>query len=103
MSLFTFSTIRNDENTDDYPVMAFICECKPRPGTLCVQKCLKLGVPKGPLLGVLKNGETVTLDNGVTVQPKDVREPDDPGPIFLGKNLLSQNESLSLHFRFVCI
>lgn len=74
---------RSDENSDDYPVMSFICECKPRPGALSFAKCMKLGVPKGPLLGKLKNGESVTLDNGVTIQPDDVREPNDPGPIFL--------------------
>lgn len=65
--------------------MAFLCECKPRPGTLSMAKCLKLGVPKGPLLGRLKNGETLTLENGTIVRPEDVKEPDDPGPIFLGK------------------
>lgn len=63
--------------------MAYICECKPRPGALSVTKCLQLGVPKGPLLGKLKNGESVTLANGSVVHADDVREPDDPGPTFL--------------------
>lgn len=63
--------------------MAFICECKPRPGALNFQMCLKLGVPKGPLLGILKNGESITLENGTVINPKDVCDPDDPGPIFL--------------------
>lgn len=71
--------------------MSYICECKPRPGALSLEKCLNLGVPKGPLLGRLKNGETLTLDNGVTVKPEDVREPDDPGPIFLGFEIISMN------------
>lgn len=65
--------------------MAFLCKCKPRPGTLSMQKCVGFGVPKGPLLGKLKNGETVTLDDGKIVRPEDVCEPDDPGPIFFGK------------------
>lgn len=68
--------------------MAFICECKPRPGALSLEKCLQLGVPKGPLLGKLKNGETLTLENGTVVYPADVRDPDDPGPIFLGLNTI---------------
>lgn len=63
--------------------MAYICECKPRPGALSASKCLQLGVPKGPLLGKLKNGETITLVNGTTIHAEDVREPDDPGPTFL--------------------
>lgn len=68
--------------------MAFICECKPRPGALSLEKCLRLGVPKGPLLGKLKNGETVTLENGSVIRAENVREPDDPGPIFLGNNMI---------------
>lgn len=85
------STCSNDDNCDDYPVMAFICECKPRPGTLSLEKCLELGVPKGPMLGKLKNGETLTLANGRIVRPEDVKEPDDPGPIFLGKQHQSRS------------
>lgn len=64
-------------------VMAFVCRCKPRPGTLSLKKCIDRGVPKGPLLGKLKNGESVTLENGTTVHPREVCEPDDPGPIFI--------------------
>lgn len=66
--------------------MAFLCECKPRPGALSLEKCLEFGVPKGPMLGRLKNGETLTLENGRIVRPEDVKDPDDPGPIFLGKH-----------------
>lgn len=63
--------------------MAYLCECKPRPGALSASKCFQLGVPKGPLLGKLKNGESITLDNGTVIHADDVREPSDPGPIFL--------------------
>lgn len=68
---------------DAKSVMAFVCRCKPRPGTLSLQKCLERGVPKGPLLGKLKNGENITLENGVIVNAADVCEPDDPGPVFI--------------------
>lgn len=78
-----FFFIFSDGINNDYNVMAFICECKPRPGALNVQKCVKLGVPKGPMLGILKNGESITLGNGKIINPEDVRDPDDPGPIFL--------------------
>lgn len=64
--------------------MCFLCKCKPKPGSLSLEKCLKMGVPKGPLLGKLKNGETVTTESGITVRAEDVRGPDDPGPTFLG-------------------
>lgn len=85
--IFVFSD-DEQEHKDNNSVMAFICECKPRPGALSLEKCLQLGVPKGPLLGKLKNGETLTLENGTVVYPADVRDPDDPGPIFLGLNTI---------------
>lgn len=68
---------------DENPAMSFICKCKARPGALSLEKCLARGVPKGPLLGKLKNGEIVTLDNGTMVIPADVCDPDDPGPTFV--------------------
>ncbi|KAK9692788.1 Metallo-beta-lactamase superfamily [Popillia japonica] len=63
--------------------MAYICRLQPRPGALSLEKCVEHGVPPGPLLGKLKNGEDITLESGVVVQSVDVREPDDPGPIFI--------------------
>ncbi|KAL9647304.1 hypothetical protein ABK040_011671 [Willaertia magna] len=41
-------------------------------GKLDMEKAKQLGVPKGPLLGQLKNGKEITLDNGKTIHPKDV-------------------------------
>lgn len=64
--------------------MAYICRLQPRPGALSLEKCVEHGVPPGPLLGKLKIGEDITLESGVVVQSVDVREPDDPGPIFIG-------------------
>lgn len=82
--------------------MCFLCECKPRPGSLSLEKCLKLGVPKGPLLGKLKNGETITIENGTTVRPEDVKEPDDPGPTFLGcLNIAIANTNTVRYFIFI--
>lgn len=75
--------LSRDNFESDKSVMAFICRCKARPGALSLEKCLELGVPKGPLLGKLKNGEIITLDNGNVVNPADVCDPDDPGPIFI--------------------
>lgn len=64
--------------------MAYICQLQPRPGALNLDKCVRLGVPAGPLLGKLKAGEDVVLPNGNVVSSKEVREPDDAGPVFLG-------------------
>ncbi|CAH1109294.1 unnamed protein product [Psylliodes chrysocephalus] len=63
--------------------MAYICILKPRPGALNLDKCLRMGVRPGPLLGRLKAGEDVKLVNGKIVTAKDVCEPDDPGLIFI--------------------
>lgn len=65
--------------------MAYICELKPKLGTLSLERCVDKGVPPGPLLGKLKNGEDIILANGETVLAADVRDPDDPGPVILGE------------------
>lgn len=62
--------------------MAFVCQLKPRPGALSLEKCVDRGVPPGPLLGQLKNGHDVQLPDGRIVRAADVRSPDDPGPTF---------------------
>lgn len=64
-------------------VTAYICKLKPKPGVLCLEKCVERGVPPGPLLGQLKSGKDVTLPNGQVVKASDVKGPDDPGPVFI--------------------
>lgn len=39
---------------------------------------------RGPLLGILKNGEDVQLPDGNVVYSKDVTFPDEIGPVFIG-------------------
>lgn len=63
--------------------VAYICTLKKRPGTLDLAKCVELGVKPGPLLGQLKNGQDVVLPDGSLVLSKDVKTPDDPGPVFI--------------------
>jgi ribonuclease Z len=43
-----------------------------RPGRFDVEGADRLGVPDGPLRGLLQRGEPVTLDDGTTVQPAQV-------------------------------
>jgi ribonuclease Z len=47
---------------------------KPLPPKLQIAKATALGVPKGPLLAKLKNGEDVTLEDGSIVHSEDVTE-----------------------------
>lgn len=52
---------------------------KPLPPKLQIAKATALGVPKGPLLARLKNGEDVVLEDGTIVKSKEVTEPGDRG------------------------
>ncbi|XP_075155770.1 ribonuclease Z [Haematobia irritans] len=61
----------------DSVVISYICTLKPRPGPLNLEKCVEHGVPPGPLLGLLKNGVDVTLENGTLVKSADVSEPNE--------------------------
>ncbi|XP_068213231.1 ribonuclease Z, mitochondrial-like [Palaemon carinicauda] len=63
--------------------VAYICRPPPKAGALLLQKCVKEGVPPGPLLGDLKRGQNVTLPNGKVVLASEVTAPDDPGPVFI--------------------
>lgn len=66
-------------------MMAFACKIHPKTGTLDIEKCVEKGVPAGPLLGKLKNGEDIILENGEKVLSADVVSPSESGPLFLGK------------------
>ncbi|XP_075973216.1 ribonuclease Z isoform X2 [Anticarsia gemmatalis] len=63
--------------------VAYICTLKKRLGTLDLAKCVELGVKPGPMLGQLKSGQDVVLPDGTLVLAKDVKTPDDPGPVFI--------------------
>lgn len=65
--------------------MSYVCRLKPKPGFLDLDKCVKHNVPPGPLLGLLKSGNDITLSDGTLVKSSDVTSPDDPGPVFIGK------------------
>lgn len=43
-----------------------------RPGEFNPEKAAALGVPRGPLWGMLQRGESVTAQDGSTVRPEDV-------------------------------
>lgn len=73
------------DNRHKQMCLNYICKIQPRAGALSLDKCVKMGVPPGPLLGRLKGGEDITLPNGVVVKSSDVCEPDEPGPVFIGK------------------
>lgn len=61
------------------PCFGYRIEQKDLPGELLFDKAQSLGVPKGPLLGQLKSGRDITLDNGVIVRAADVVAPPQKG------------------------
>ena len=49
---------------DDSDVQAYLCNFSPRPGKLDIDKCVEFGIKPGPVLGKLKSGQDVTLEDG---------------------------------------
>jgi len=54
------------------PCFGYVLTEKDRPGEFNVENAKALGVPMGPMWGLLQKGETVTLDDGTTVNPDQV-------------------------------
>ncbi|KAL8603885.1 hypothetical protein ACOMHN_049703 [Nucella lapillus] len=52
--------------------VAYICWPHPPQRRIILEKCVDLGIEKGPVLGRLKNGESITLENGTVVCPDQV-------------------------------
>ncbi|XP_053210390.1 ribonuclease Z, mitochondrial-like isoform X2 [Panonychus citri] len=61
----------------------YICRLHERPGKLLIAKCIELKIPPGPILGRLKSGEDVTLEDGRIIKSQDVIEPSQPGSTFV--------------------
>lgn len=61
------------------PCFGYRIEQKDLPGELLIEKALALGVPKGPLLGQLKSGKDITLDQGRIVRASEVVAPPQRG------------------------
>ncbi len=61
------------------PSYGFRIEQKALPPKLLIDRAREMGVPKGPLLAKLKNGEDVTLEDGSTILSEDVTEPGEKG------------------------
>lgn len=52
---------------------------KDRPGRFDVERAKALGIPPGPVYGQLKQGKTITLDDGRRIRGTDLCGPDEPG------------------------
>jgi ribonuclease Z len=54
-----------------------------RPGTFDVEQAKALGIPFGPLYGKLKNGESITLEDGQVIHGPDLCGPTEMGRKFV--------------------
>jgi len=84
----------------DASVIAYICNLKSKPGALNLEKCVEHNVPPGPLLGLLKNGIDITLDNGKIVKAKDVCDPNEKPMSFIFLDIPSEEFLTSLQTQF---
>jgi ribonuclease Z len=61
------------------PSFGYRVEEHDRPGELDAERACELGVPVGPLLGLLKRGETVRLDDGRLIDGRELVGPPQQG------------------------
>lgn len=69
---------------------------KDRPGTLLADKLVEAGVQPGPIFRKIKNGESVTLENGRIIEPHQFLGPEQKGRIvtILGDTRYCENSKL---------
>ncbi len=72
-------TVRAGELRHVVPCFGYRIEQKELPGELLMEKVQALGVPKGPLLGQLKRGHNIELENGIIIKATDVVAPPKKG------------------------
>ncbi|XP_076390326.1 ribonuclease Z isoform X2 [Megachile rotundata] len=64
-------------------VVCYICEVHPKRGKLLIDKCLEYGIEAGPERRLLKDGGSITKEDGTVIESKDVCEPDGPKTTFI--------------------
>lgn len=65
-----------DEGGNNVSVV-YLAEIAAQKGKICLEKCFQLRVPRKMVFD-LENGNSVTLENGQTILPSDVCNPDQP-------------------------
>jgi ribonuclease Z len=61
------------------PAFGYRVTERDRPGRFHVERAQALGIPSGPLYGQLKQGKTITLEDGRQVAGQDLCDPPQPG------------------------
>ncbi|WP_088006401.1 ribonuclease Z [Indiicoccus explosivorum] len=80
-TIFDDGEFRVDARLLDHviPTFGYRINQQPLPPVLLPEKAASFGVPKGPLLGKLKNGQDIVLEDGTVVRSADVTAPGAPG------------------------
>lgn len=68
-------TIRSVPLRHSRTCVGYVFEEKPRPGVFYPEKAAEAAVPRGPLWSSLQRGESITLEDGSTVDPSRVLGP----------------------------
>ncbi|CAD5113231.1 DgyrCDS2410 [Dimorphilus gyrociliatus] len=63
--------------------IVYVCKPHPKPRNVDLEKCVDVGLTLGPLVAKLKNGESVTLENGNIINPEQVLSPPEPVSTFI--------------------
>jgi ribonuclease Z len=72
-------TVRCAPLTHRVPAYAYRVDQKPRPGRFDVERARALGIPPGPIYAQLKQGHSVTLDDGRIINGATLCGPERPG------------------------
>ncbi len=87
----TWGVQEQDLRPIDQTALSYVISVRGKPGRLLMDKCVALGVPKGPLLGMLKAGKDVTLDDGRIVSSAEVTAQPSPDQICLVVDCPTEN------------
>jgi ribonuclease Z len=72
-------TVRCAPLTHRVPAYAYRVDQKPRPGRFDVERARALGIPPGPIYAQLKQGQSVSLDDGRIINGASLCGPERPG------------------------
>lgn len=75
------------QQSEESVVMAYICKIKDA-GAFNLDKCFEKGMVSDKMISRLRHGENAVTDDGQTISPEEVRDPNKPGPVVLGRLLL---------------
>lgn len=79
----TIHALRFSINGNACTHLCYVGETAVIKGKFDVEKAAQLKVPKGPLYGKLKNGETITLPTGEVIEPSQVLGDAEPPRFFI--------------------